>query len=139
MQKIIKNISSILCGALLSLNMYAGNPDRVGQAGAMQLNINPWARSSGWNNANVAGISGVEAMQLNVAGMGHGGVSEFVVSHSNWLGNTGIAINSFGFVQQIGDEKSNTIGVSIMSMGFGDQLVTTTSNPDGTLGYELRR
>ena len=26
----------------------AGNKDRVGQAGADELLINPWARSSGW-------------------------------------------------------------------------------------------
>ena len=26
----------------------AGNPDRAGQAGASELLINPWARSSGW-------------------------------------------------------------------------------------------
>ena len=26
----------------------AGNPDRIGQAGATELLINPWARSSGW-------------------------------------------------------------------------------------------
>jgi hypothetical protein len=48
--------------------MNAGNEQRAGQAGASELLINPWARSSGWGGANTAGIKGLEALNLNVAG-----------------------------------------------------------------------
>ena len=29
---------------------FAGNPQRAGQAGASELLINPWARTSGWED-----------------------------------------------------------------------------------------
>ncbi len=48
--KIIKTaLLAILVPAGIAL---AGNPDRAGQAGATELLINPWARSTGWNGAN---------------------------------------------------------------------------------------
>ncbi|MBQ4433481.1 MAG: hypothetical protein II894_04910, partial [Bacteroidales bacterium] len=50
-------------------NMYAGNRDRSGQAGAGHLMIDPWARSTGWGTAGVAEIRGLEAMFSNVGGM----------------------------------------------------------------------
>jgi hypothetical protein len=36
--------------------MWAGNKDRAGEAGASELLINPWARSSGWGGANTASV-----------------------------------------------------------------------------------
>ena len=43
--------------------------ERVGQAGAYELLINPWARSSGLAGANTASIRGIESVFLNVAGL----------------------------------------------------------------------
>ena len=48
---------------------FAGNEDRSGQAGAPELLINPWAASSGWGNAGMSFVKGVEAMYGNVAGI----------------------------------------------------------------------
>ena len=48
---------------------FAGNPQRAGQAGASELLINPWARTSGWGGSNVAGITGLESQFSNVAGL----------------------------------------------------------------------
>ena len=47
----------------------AGNEDRAGSAGATELLINPWARSSGWGSAGVSSVKGLEATFLNVAGL----------------------------------------------------------------------
>jgi hypothetical protein len=47
--------------------VFAGNKDRSGQAGASELLINPWARSAGWGNSNMARVRGLEAMWGNVA------------------------------------------------------------------------
>ena len=48
---------------------FAGNEQRAGQAGASELLINPWARTSGWAGANIAGGRGLESIYSNVAGL----------------------------------------------------------------------
>ncbi|MBK9412108.1 MAG: hypothetical protein IPN61_01590 [Bacteroidetes bacterium] len=57
--------------AMAGSTVKAGNPDRIGQAGATELLINPWARSSGWGGANSGAAEGLEAQFLNVAGIAH--------------------------------------------------------------------
>jgi len=49
-------------------SVYAGNKDRSGQAGASELLINPYVRSSGWGNVNMSRVRGVEALWGNIAG-----------------------------------------------------------------------
>jgi hypothetical protein len=39
-------------------SVFAGNRDRSGQAGAGELLLNPWARSSGLFGLNAANVSG---------------------------------------------------------------------------------
>ncbi|MBL0343482.1 MAG: hypothetical protein IPP71_23065 [Bacteroidetes bacterium] len=48
---------------------FAGNEDRAGQAGATELLINPWTRSSGWGGMNFANVRGLESQFNNVAGL----------------------------------------------------------------------
>ena len=63
---------SILIIALLTLitnDTFAGNEDRIGSAGASQLLINPWSRSSGLAGSNIASIRGIQGSFLNPAGM----------------------------------------------------------------------
>ena len=66
--KRIFNTSFIVALLALSTSSFAGNKDRAGQAGASQLLINPWARSSGWAGANSASVTGLEATYTNIAG-----------------------------------------------------------------------
>jgi len=110
----------------------AGNPDRAGQAGANELLVNSWARSSGWNGANTSGIRGLESMQLNVAGLAFTPKTEMIFARTNWLAPSGININSFGFAQTMGD--AGTIGLQINSWNFGDIERTTVQNPEGGIG-----
>jgi len=114
--------------------LIAGNPDRVGQAGATELTINPWARSSGWVGCNTAGISGVEAMMFNPAGIIGIPSSEFLFSRVTWLSGSEIFINSFGFSQKIGAGQQSAIGLSIMSFDFGRIEITTENQPEGGIG-----
>lgn len=111
---------------------YAGNSKRVGSAGASELLINPWARSTGWGGLHTAGVRGLEAMNSNVGGLAFTEGTEIIFSHTNYMAGSGIAINAFGFAQRIG--KAGVLGVSVMSMDFGDIKVTTELFPDGTLG-----
>jgi hypothetical protein len=110
----------------------AGNPDRAGQAGATELLINPWARSSGWGGANSGAVHGLEAQFLNVAGTAFTKKTEVLFSHSNYLQGTGMGINAFGITQKVGE--AGVLGLSLMSLSFGDVEVTTTELPEGGLG-----
>ena len=132
----IKNIVGLIIGVALSQSLFAGNPDRVGQSGAEQLIVNPWARSSGWGGVNIAGITGVECMQFNIAGLADIHQTEFALARTNWLGGSsvGININAFGFAQTLGADKNDAIGLSVTSWDFGDIPVTTENNPEPVSG-----
>ena len=115
---------------------FAGNPDRSGQAGAAELLINPWAASSGWGNAGMSYVHGVEAIFGNVAGISTTNRLELNFSHTNWLvglPSNDIRISSFGLLARVGE--SSVLGLSLMSFNIGEIPVTTTGNPDpGSLG-----
>ncbi|MBX2974034.1 MAG: PorV/PorQ family protein [Flavobacteriales bacterium] len=117
--------------ALSSIQAWAGNPDRAGSAGATQLLINPWSRSSGWALANSASVRGAEAMFGNVAGLTQINKTEVLFSNTRWLSGSGTTINSVGFGQKLG---SGVLGISATTMGFGELPITTVENPAGGLG-----
>ena len=110
----------------------AGNADRAGQAGASELLINPWARSSGWGNANSSSIRGLEAQFMNVAGMAFVQKTQVLFANTQWLMGSGIMINSAGVAQQLGE--SGVVGVAVSAMSFGDIDITTSDIPAGGIG-----
>lgn len=118
--------------AFVSLETYAGNEDRAGEAGASELLINPWGRSSGWGGANSASAKGIEAMNLNVAGLAFTKNTELILANTRWLSGTDINILSFGFAKKLGE--TGVLGLSVTSMDFGEIDVTTVDLPDGGVG-----
>jgi hypothetical protein len=76
---------AVLAGTLFAETAFAGNQDRAGQAGASELLLNPWARTSGWAGSNVAGVRGLEGQFLNVAGTAFTKKTELLFSHTNYL------------------------------------------------------
>lgn len=132
MRRYLKYVTPFVLAGLLAGPAQAGNEDRAGQAGATELLINPWARSSGWAGANTASARGLEAMFLNVAGTAFTKKTELLFARTNWLVGTDIHINSFGFTQHVGE--TGVIGLGIMSMDFGDIEITTTELPEGGIG-----
>ena len=124
----------ILLLALAGSSMaFAGNEDRAGEAGASELLINPWGRTSGWGSANTAGVRGVESFNLNIAGLAYTEGSELIFTNTNWMSGADISINALGFAHRLG-ESGGVLGVSAMAMSFGDINITTADNPDGGLG-----
>jgi hypothetical protein len=113
--------------------LIAGNKDRAGQAGAYELLINPWARSSGWNGLITANVKGLESINQNVAGLSFTKGTEVLFSRSIYLQGTDININAFGFSQEMG-KKGGVLGINIMAMTFGDIQITTTDKPEGGIG-----
>ena len=127
-------ITLVIIGMLIipDSSLYAGNKDRSGQAGATELLINPWARSSGWGNVSTANVNGLESMFINVAGLAFTNKTELVFSHTTYLKGSDISMFAFGFSQRIGD--AGVIGLSVVSMNFGEIEVTTPNSPEGGRG-----
>lgn len=125
-------ISILLFAALFSVSAFAGNEDRAGEAGASQLLINPWTRSVGFAGANTSSVTGLEAMGLNIAGMAYTRKTELLVNHKRYFVGSDININSFGFAQKVGE--TGVIGVSVMSMNFGQIDITEVNLPEGGVG-----
>ncbi|MFM7021722.1 MAG: PorV/PorQ family protein [Flavobacteriales bacterium] len=122
----------ILLLLLLSAPAFAGNGDRAGEAGATQLLINPYARSSASGNANSSSIEGLESQFINIAGITKTKGTELIFCRTSWLKGTDININSFGFSQKLGER--NFIAFGIMSLNLGDIPITTVDLPDGGIG-----
>jgi hypothetical protein len=135
MKRSILNIkSAFICGALLaSFTVNAGNEDRVGQAGAAHLLINPWARSAATGDAGISFTNGLEATFTNVAGLASTDKTQIKFNYTNWMGSmTGVSLNSAGIAQRLG--SASVIAVSIQALNYGDVLVTTVQNPEGNIG-----
>jgi hypothetical protein len=116
----------------VSTALTAGNPQRSGSAGASELLINPWARSGGWGSANVAGVSGVEASFLNIAGTANTQKTDVAFTSTQWLVGSGININAAGFNQKVG--TSGVLGANFVSFDYGEWDRTTEDNPEGGIG-----
>lgn len=115
----------------VTATVFAGNPDRRGEAGAFELNMNGYARSSGFWNMNCAGIKGLEAERLNPAGLAYTRKTEVIAAYTSWLSGSGVNIVQAGIAQRI---KSNAIALTVNSLNFGAIDRTTTESPQGGLG-----
>ena len=137
----IKATAVVALLAISVTQIFGGNPQRAGQAGASELLINPWARTSGWGGANIAGVRGLEGIYSNVAGLAFTQKTELIFSQTSWLqygskmfsaADAVSTISSFGFSQKVGE--SGVLGFAVMSMDFGDIEITTVELPDGGIG-----
>lgn len=129
MQKIYFSLLLLLCSFSL---IQAGNPDRQGEAGAYELLMDPWARTAGLHSMSTSLVRGVEAMNLNVAGMVRINKLDFGFGSTQYLQGTGINLSSAAVAAKIGKKGKSVMGLSLMAVDFGDIPVTTTNQPEGT-------
>lgn len=120
----------VLCFGLAASSLFAGNPDRQGEAGAAQLLMNPWAPSAGLHSLNTANVFGVESMRINPAGLSRMTGTSVMIGYANYLQGTGLSQQSLGVASR--GKGGGAIGFSIHSLDFGDVPVTTTNQPEGT-------
>ncbi len=130
MKKHIKQLVGLTLITVLFVSVaFAGNEQRIGQAGASELLINPWARSSALGDANIASITGFEGVFINVAGSAHLNKTQLVFTNTNWLSGAGVHVNAFGLSQKVGD--AGVLSLSVMSIDWGEIIKTTEAKPDG--------
>ena len=114
-------------------DMFAGNPDRQGEAGASELLFNPWAGSSALHGMNTSSVFGVDAMRLNVAGISRGYSKAMVgISNSRLYEGSDLQLNALGIALKMG--KSSAIGISLAAVDFGEIPITIEDVPEGTGG-----
>ncbi len=127
----MKNILKILLAfiLLLAMDAFAGGGKRTGTGGASELLIPVGPRGIAMAGANLSTSTGIEALFWNPAGVAlMQNNADVIFSHMSYIADIGvdygaIAANFEGF---------GVISFSIKSLGVGDILITTTSNPDGT-------
>lgn len=135
MKNIYRYLVAILLAGIFILpvsQVKAGNKDRAGQAGAAELLINPWARSSGWGGVNVANVRGLEGIFNNVAGTALTNKTELQFSYTDWLKGADIKLMAFGFSQRV--SETGVLSLSVQSLNFGEVEITTVDLPDGGIG-----
>ena len=123
-----KYTSLIVAGALLA-TAFAGTVKSRGTAGATQLSVPVGAHGIALNGANLANVSGVDALYFNPAGASNFDKSfETVVTDMSYLGD--INVNYVALVGNVG--KAGVLGFSVKTFDFGSIPVTSAENTEGT-------
>jgi hypothetical protein len=129
MKRILTVLSFIV---LIAGFAYGGNPDRSGEAGAAELNMNGWARSSGLWSMNTATVEGVESERINIAGLAFVPKTEISAAYTLWLQGSDVGVAQAGFAQNI--KNDNVIAITMQALNLGEIERTTTANPEGGIG-----
>jgi hypothetical protein len=109
--------------------VFAGGGDRVGTAGAVQLQIPVGARGIALGGSNIAATSGIDALFWNPAGVPLTDNSvDVTFSHMEYIFDVGV---EYGAVAAKA-EDIGTFAFSIKSLSIGEIDKTTTLHPDGT-------
>jgi hypothetical protein len=128
MKRLIVMLGSVF---FLAGQAFAGNPDRSGEAGAAELLMNGWGRSSGLWSMNSADVQGIESERINPAGLAFTDKTEIGAAYALWLQGSGVGVAHAGFAQNF---KDNVISLSIQALNLGSIERTTTTNPEGGVG-----
>lgn len=132
MRKLITGSALAVCALGVGIQAFAGNKDRIGQAGATELLINPWAQSTGVFGMNTAQVKGVDAFKTNIAGLSFVDKTELGVAHTRYLSGSGVGVNNLALAQKLGN--FGVLGVNVMAMSFGEITMTDYNNPEGQIG-----
>lgn len=127
----MKRIAIYLLAGLMmiSFETFAGNEDRTGAAGAGQLLLNPWVRSTGLMGSNIATVKGLEGAYMNVAGLAFTRKTQIAVTNTNYLSGADINVYAVGLSQRLGE--SSTLALTYSLIDYGVFRTSTTQLPDG--------
>jgi hypothetical protein len=132
MTRHLRLLGGLLALALFftSVDAFAGTGRRRGTAGASELLIPVGSRGTALNGAFTSGFTGVEAIYWNPAGLAASThAAEAMISHMTYIAD--MSLNYAAVAGRLG--SVGTVGISIKSLDFGEEIVeTTVENPDGT-------
>lgn len=126
----MKKINLILMFLMtIATGLSFGQSDRIGTAGATELLIPVGARGVAMGSASLTNSVGADAIFWNPANISRSSNSvDVMVSHMNYIADIGVEYGAIGI--NLGEFGS--LAFSIKSLGMGDILKTSTTNPDGT-------
>jgi hypothetical protein len=101
---------------------------KVGTTGAAFLGISAGPRATAMGGAFAGMSDDAAALYYNPGAMAQSGSSHFIFAHTSWLVNT--PFNWVGFILNVGGD--NAIGVSVTQLDYGEEQVTTVTQPEGT-------
>jgi len=110
---------------------FAGDPDRIGTAAGVQVQVPVGAKDIALVGSNLAYTSGLDAIYWNPAGlarMENTAAAQF--SYMSIFNDIGVNYLAAAY----GDEDLGVFGVSIKSFSFGDIPFTTVEDMDGSSG-----
>ena len=111
------------------IDVFASGGKRNGTAGAQELMIPIGARGIALNGAYLSGLSGIDAIYYNPAGLGFTDNSaQAMFSHMSYIADIGISYAAVSAKF----EGFGTIAFSVKSIDFGDIPITTVEAPEGT-------
>ena len=128
----IKQIAAtaIITFLLFSNLIFAGDRSKYGTSAAPELLIPVGSRGTSLSGSIISSVIGVDAMYWNPAGLSlMTQKTEIMASHMKYI--AGIDINYVGGAVDLGSGLG-VIGVSLKSMSFGEELITTLESPQGT-------
>lgn len=126
----IRHQMKILIGLMLLVGLLNGSvqsQSKYGTSAAQFLGISVGPRAIGMGGAYVASADDATLLYWNPGAFQQAGKTQFIFSNTNWLVDT--KFRWFGFMTVLGDE--NAIGVSITQLDYGEDAVTTVTQPDG--------
>lgn len=128
MIKFLKTISVLF----LCTNLFAGNSDRAGEAGAYELLITPQAKTMGMFGINSANVRGVDAFGTNIGGLAMNRKISVMANYTSWLSGTETSLMNLGVAGEI--SPGNNIGFNVNYLSYGKIPLTTTANGSTALG-----
>lgn len=109
----------------------ASGGDRKGTSSADQLLVPVGARGISLGNAYIAGITGIQAVYYNPAGLaGSQASADVMFSHMSTFDNDGVS--AFGVSGQF--PGFGHVGFTVKAFSFGKIVMTDERHPDGTGG-----
>ncbi len=121
--------TALMALVILSVQALAGGGNRKGTSGADELLLPVGVRGMSMSGSNLSGVSGVDAIYWNPAGLSNTTTSaEVMFSHTNWFGGVGVDYVAIGTAFT----GFGNLGFTVKSISFGDIIQTTEQTPDGT-------
>jgi opacity protein-like surface antigen len=117
----------LLAGSVL-VCAHASAQTKVGTTAAQFLGISVGGKATAMGDAFVASSEDVSSIYWNPGAFAASGKSELMFSNVNWLGDT--KFRWLGFMLNL--DGTNAIGISMTSLDYGEEDVTTVQSPDGT-------
>ena len=123
-----KTIQIILAGFLLIVSEGVQAQSKVGTTAVPFLGISIAPRATAMGGAFSAVGNDVSSLYYNPGAVSRFGKSQFSAAHTGWLVDT--KLNWVGLVLNL--DGINALGLSVTQLSYGEEIVTTVSQPEGT-------